>query len=745
MKRIHIMLTLICFIGTMGLSAQELSIIPKPQSISYQSGIYKLPTFPNVSADNQFKEIAKLLQEHPFFSFRDVKSIKIKKQNSLKGIRLQKANLANNAYQMRVDEQGVLLEANTNEAMINAVMTLIQIAYIQKEGNSIPYLTLKDAPRFGYRGLHLDVSRHFFPMTFLEKYIDLMAIYKFNTFHWHLTDGAGWRLEIKKYPLLTEKAAWRPYSTWKEWWKGTRHYVAMGNANASGGYYTQEDAKHLIEYAARKGITIIPEIEVPGHSEEVLAVYPELSCSGLPYKNSEFCIGNEETFTFLTEVLSEVIDIFPSKYIHIGGDEADKTAWKTCPKCQKRMQDEGLSSEDELQSYAIKRMETYLNSKGRKLIGWDEILEGGLAPDATVMSWRGEEGGIIAANSGHDVIMTPGAPMYFDSYQTNPIGQPEAIGGFSPINKVYAYDPVAKGIKEENKKHVLGVQANLWTEYVPTTEHAEYMVYPRAIALSEVAWTPVENKEWTDFHKRLQDHYLLLQRLNVNYYRPSFNSLVSAQFNLATKTATVSISSEQYQPNIQYTIDGTLPTANSPRYTEPFSLTNSALVQSAIFQDTLRLGLVDSLQIDIHKAIGKKVVYNSPWDSYKAQGESTLVNGVKGGLSYGDGEWQGFTRGGLDIVIDLEQQEKLRLVSIRFMQVTGPGVYMPGKVTLETSDNNVDFTEIAYLDNDISIDHNTLIFKNFDFNLQSVKTRFIRLKATNPQRGFLFTDEVVVY
>ena len=290
MKRIHIMLTLICFISTMGLSAQELSIIPKPQSISYQSGTYKLPAFPNVSADNQFKEIAKLLQEHPFFSFGDVKSIKIKKQNSLKGIRLQKANLANNAYQMRVDEQGVLLEANTNEAMINAVMTLIQIAYIQKEGNSIPYLTLKDAPRFGYRGLHLDVSRHFFPMTFLEKYIDLMAIYKFNTFHWHLTDGAGWRLEIKKYPLLTEKAAWRPYSTWKEWWKGTRHYVAMGNANASGGYYTQEDAKHLIEYAARKGITIIPEIEVPGHSEEVLAVYPELSCSGLPYKNSRMLL-----------------------------------------------------------------------------------------------------------------------------------------------------------------------------------------------------------------------------------------------------------------------------------------------------------------------------------------------------------------------------------------------------------------------------------------------------------------------
>src|SRR5690606_10458582 len=363
-------------------------------------------------------------------------------------------------------------------------------------------MTLEDSPRFAYRGLRLDVSRHFYPISFLEKYIDLMAIYKLNRFHWHLTDGAGWRLEIKKYPELTQKAAWRNFSLWKDWWNSPRQYVEMGSPNAYGGYYTQEEARHLVDYAARKGITIIPEIEMPGHSEEVLAVYPHLSCSGLPYQNSEFCIGNEETFTFLTGVLDEVMDVFPSEFIHIGGDEASKESWKTCPKCKKRIEDEGLKNVEELQSYLSKRINEYVKSKDRKIIGWDEILEGGLAEGATVMSWRGEEGGIKAANSGHDVIMTPGSPMYFDSYQSNPMDQPEAIGGFTPLSKVYNYDPVPSDIGDNNRKHILGVQANLWTEYMPTQEHVEYMAYPRVLALAEVAWTSAEQKDWTDFESR---------------------------------------------------------------------------------------------------------------------------------------------------------------------------------------------------------------------------------------------------
>jgi len=731
-------------------SAQEpLSLIPKPKEITYQPGVYTLNSPLKVAAFQEFMEVAELLKEHPFISFDQVETIKKKKHIPTTGIRLIKAvesdKLAQNAYRMEVNQDGIQMIANSPEAMINAIMTLVQISYLQKDGSSIPFLKMEDAPRFAYRGLHLDVSRHFFPISFLEKYIDLMALYKLNTFHWHLTDGAGWRLEIKKYPELTQKAAWRNFSTWKEWWNSPRRYVEMGNPNASGGFYTQEEARNLVKYAAKKGITIIPEIEMPGHSEEVLAVYPELSCSGLPYVNSEFCIGNEESFTFLTNVLSEVIDIFPSQYIHIGGDEASKEAWKVCPKCQKRMKDEGLNDVGELQSYAVKRMETYLKSKNRKLIGWDEILEGGLAPDATVMSWQGEEGGIKAANSGHDVIMTPGSPMYFDSYQDNPMNEPEAIGGFNSLSKVYAYNPVAKGIEEKNEKHVLGVQANVWVEYMPTTEHVEYMVFPRALALAEVAWTSEKEKDWLDFEKRLQDHYLLLQRLNVNYHRPSFKPHALARYNKETKSSVVSISSSQYQPIIRYTTDGSNPTSKSPQYVEPLELFKSAMVKSATFADSVRLGAIDSLQVDIHKAIGKKVTYNNPWDKYVAKGDSTLVNGIKGGLSYGDGEWQGFTTGGLDVVIDFERREEIGSVSIRFMQMTGPGVYMPGIVSVEISDNGKNFKEVQSIKNNVPTSQSTLTFKDFKFNLKGKMARYVRVKATNPQKGFLFTDEIVVY
>lgn len=751
MNKLAILSILIgCLLPFALFSQETLPLIPKPKKIEMGAGSFNLLS-PNlqVSAFEEFMQVSELLKDHPFINFSEVELIKKRKKIPENGVRLilpeEGDKLDKDAYRIEVDSQGILITAWEAPQMINAIMTLVQISYLQESGNLIPALTLEDAPRFAYRGLHLDVSRHFFPISFLEKYIDLMAIYKLNRFHWHLTDGAGWRLEIKKYPELTQKAAWRNFSSWKDWWNSPRQYVEMGTPNAYGGFYTQEEARHLIDYAARKGITVIPEIEMPGHSEEVLAVYPNLSCSGQPYHNSEFCIGNEETFTFLTGVLDEVIDVFPSELIHIGGDEASKESWKTCPKCKKRMEEEGLENVDELQSYLIKRINDYVKSKGRKIIGWDEILEGGLAEGATVMSWRGEEGGIKAANSGHDVIMTPGSPMYFDSYQSNPMDQPEAIGGFTPLSRVYDYDPVPSDINDNNRKHIIGVQANLWTEYMPTQEHVEYMAYPRTLALSEVAWTSPEQKDWADFESRLQKHYMLLQRLNVNYYRPTYKPLIRAVYNDSTQTSRVTISSEQYHPTIRYTIDGSDPTAQSPVYVEPLELLKSTIVKSAVFADSVRLGAIDSLQVDIHRAIGKDVIYNNPWDTYEARGDSTLVNGVKGGLSYGDGEWQGFTKGGVDVTIDFERREELNSVSIRFMQVTGPGVYMPGQVTLEVSDNGKDFREWHTIKNNIPTTRARLTFKEFKFDLKGKMARYIRIKATNPQRGYLFTDEIIVY
>ena len=459
---------------------------------------------------------------------------------------------------------------------------------------SVPSVEIEDTPRFAYRGLMLDVSRHFSTKEFIKKQIDALAYYKINRLHLHLTDAAGWRLEIKKYPLLTDFAAWRTDPTWKKWWNGGRKYLRYDEPGASGGYYTQDDIREILEYARQHYITVIPEIEMPSHSEEVLAAYPQLSCSGEPYKNSDFCVGNEETFTFLENVLTEVMELFPSEYIHVGGDEAGKSAWKTCPKCQKRMKDEHLANVDELQSYLIHRIEKFLNNHGRRLLGWDEILQGGIAPNATVMSWRGEEGGIAAVTSGHHAIMTPGAYCYLDSYQDAPYSQPEAIGGYLPLKKVYAYDPVPASLTAEQAKLVYGVQGNLWVEYIPTPEHVEYMIYPRMLALAEVAWSAPERKSWPDFHTRALSAVADLQKKG---YHP---------FDLSKEI-------------------GSRP---------------------------------ESLQPVSHLALGKKVTYNSSYSPhYPAQGNTALTDGIRGDWTYGDGSWQGFISDNrLDVTIDMEKE-----------------------------------------------------------------------------------------
>lgn len=407
------------------------------------------------------------------------------------------------SYTLSVTPQQIEIRATSGAGLFYGMQTLLQLMQPASTGSySVPSVEIEDTPRFAYRGLMLDVSRHFSTKEFIKKQIDALAYYKINRLHLHLTDAAGWRLEIKKYPLLTDFAAWRTDPTWKKWWNGGRKYLRYDEPGASGGYYTQDDIREILEYARQHYITVIPEIEMPSHSEEVLAAYPQLSCSGEPYKNSDFCVGNEETFTFLENVLTEVMELFPSEYIHVGGDEAGKSAWKTCPKCQKRMKDEHLANVDELQSYLIHRIEKFLNNHGRRLLGWDEILQGGIAPNATVMSWRGEEGGIAAVTSGHHAIMTPGAYCYLDSYQDAPYSQPEAIGGYLPLKKVYAYDPVPASLTAEQAKLVYGVQGNLWVEYIPTPEHVEYMIYPRMLALAEVAWSAPERKSWPDFHTR---------------------------------------------------------------------------------------------------------------------------------------------------------------------------------------------------------------------------------------------------
>lgn len=430
-------------------------------------------------------------------------------------------SLGKEGYTLVVNEDGVNIAANTGAGLFYGTQSLLQLI---RDGNSIPFVSVTDYPRFAWRGLHLDVGRHMFPPAFIKKYIDLLARHKMNRFHWHLTEDQGWRIEIKKYPKLQEVAAFRKETVvghastrdrGKEKYDGQRY----------GGFYTQDEIRDIVAYAADRHVTIVPEIEMPGHAQAALAAYPNLGCTGGPYEVATtwgvfpdvFCAGKEDSFVFLQDVLDEVMSLFPGEYIHVGGDECPKVRWEKCPYCQKRIKTEHLKDEHELQSYFIQRVEKYINSKGRKIIGWDEILEGGLAPNAAVMSWRGEEGGIAAAKQNHDVVMTPSNWCYLDAYQDTTGNEPLAIGGYTPVSEVYSYEPVPPQLTATEGEHILGAQCNLWTEYIATPEYAEYMVYPRASAMAEVVWSPKQSRDYDDFLQRMQHHLRYLDKLHVNY------------------------------------------------------------------------------------------------------------------------------------------------------------------------------------------------------------------------------------
>ena len=645
-------------------------------------------------------------------------------------------------YQLDVTPGGIDLRAGSPDGLFYGMQTLRQLY----AGGEVPCVSIRDNPRFGYRGLHLDVSRHFFSKEEVMKLLDVMSFYKLNTLHMHLTDAGGWRIEIDKYPKLTSETAFRTESDWRKWWDGRdRKYLPEGTPGAYGGYYTKEDIREIVKHAASKHINIIPEIEFPGHSEEVLMAYPELSCSGKPYQNGDFCIGNELSFTFMEDVLAEVIDLFPSEYIHVGGDEAGKSAWKKCPKCQALMKKNGMKSVDELQSYMIHRAEEFLNSKDRRLIGWDEILEGGLAPEATVMSWRGEDGGIKAARMGHDVVMTPGNYMYLDFYQADPKTQPYAIGGYTPIKKVYSYDPVpADSLTVEECRHILGVQANTWTEYIQTPEHLEYMMFPRALAVAEIGWTSQELRTWEDFKPRMNAHISKLQGMGIRTFTLSDELEVTMQVDTAGREIEVILDAEKYPAEIRYTTDGSVPVASSALYAGPITVQDSAHIKAAIFRDGVLQGTPTEKKVDYHRAINKPIHYNSKlYEGYMAGGTNALLDGYRGGLTYLDGRWQGYLDD-LDCVIDMEEDTDIHKVSIRFMQLIGPGVFQPGQVELLTSEDGENFISRGIVPTTVPADDPDLLFQEYTFD-GNWKTRYIRLKAPRANPGFIFADEIVVW
>lgn len=603
----------------------SLSIIPKPNSVQLLEGLFDLNSLVGihlVHGSEPERSILKL--------FKDL-LLPIKKlQFSEDCLGVLKIFIDLDLNLQSPDEEYVLivgknqsiyLTARTPAGLFYGFQTFRQLCPPELEKGETPKSTLiqsckiLDYPIFRYRGMQLDVSRHFFDVDFIKTYIDMIALHKMNVFHWHLTDDNGWRIEIDRYPELTSKSAWRvdrEHELWKEWTP-----VKDGEKATYGGYYTKDDIRDIVEYAADRHIMVIPEIEMPGHTSEVFAAFPDLSCKGdtlnvVPgayWPNVDiFCAGNEDVFTFIENVLAEVIDMFPGPYVHIGGDEAQKVNWEQCPKCQKRIQDKGLKDELELQSWFIRRIEKFILSKNKKLVGWDEILEGGLAKSATVMSWRGMKGGIESAKAGHDVIMCPTSHCYFDYYQANPETLPEAIGGYTTLKKVYAFNPLPEELSAEESKFVLGTQGNLWTEYVKTNDRAQYRVLPRMSALAEVVWSTEDTRNYNDFYNRL----LVLQKrfdvLDWTYAPGSYLIAIHADPESYGSEFKVTLSSEKPVERIHFTLDGSDPENTSKLYEEPFNISKTTTVKSALFINNKQAGKTSEKTFYFHKGIGKAVL-----------------------------------------------------------------------------------------------------------------------------------------
>ncbi len=680
------------------ITVEKPNIIPIPSVLNIEEGQFVLTTDTAISFDNGFKASAEFLKTYLSNSFQ----IKIKNEQSTNTISFKKDTLLSKAegYKIKITPQSIIISAANDKGAFYAVQTLRQLlpemienGTFKAEKASISCLIIEDEPEYQYRGMHLDVSRHMYSVNFIKKYIDALALLKMNTFHWHLTDDQGWRVEIKRYPELNTIGSYRN-ETLIGHYNDTPHQF---DGKKYGGFYTQKEIKDIVKYAQDRHITIIPEIEMPGHSQAVIAAYPKLGCTLNPVEVAtkwgvfeEIYCTRESTFTFLENVLDEVLELFPSENIHIGGDEAPKTRWKTCSECQKRMKTEGLKNEQELQSYFIRRIEKYLNNKGRQIIGWDEILEGGLAPNATVMSWRGIEGAVTAAKEKHKVIMTPTSHSYFDYYQSDNENEPLAIGGFLPLEKVYHFNPMPEALNKEEQQYILGAQGNVWTEYMPTEDKVEYMVFPRLLAMSEVVWSKNENKNYSGFISRLESFNKRLEALDIKYASHLYE--VEGELNSKNNKQSYALKTLTKNKTIRYTLDGSEPTLNSKKYIESIPVSESKTIKAAVFNTEKKLGQTFSETLNYHKAVGKKIIVNTtPHKAYSGSGKKGLINGVSGSNSrYGDKEWLGFWGDDLEIIIDLGKITEINSIETRFYNANGQWLYSPKEVFVDFStDSNV--------------------------------------------------------
>lgn len=667
------------------------------------------------------------------------------------------------AYQLKINGNGVTIVSPTESGVFYGIQTLRK-SIPAAIGSSIvlPSVEINDYPRFNYRGVHFDVSRHFFTVEEVKSFIDMMVLHNMNRLHWHLTDDQGWRIEIKKYPKLTEIGSKRPETV-----------IGRNSGKYDGkpleGFYTQQEAKDIVAYAAERYITVVPEVDLPGHMQAAISAYPEYGCTGGPYEvwkdwgvsDQVLCAGNDKTLEFIDDVFAEIIDIFPSQYIHVGGDECPKSEWEKCPKCQARIKSLGLKSdelhskEEYLQSFVINHAEKFLNNHGRRIIGWDEILEGGLAPNATVMSWRGESGGIAAAKQNHDVIMTPNTYLYFDYYQsTDTDNEPLAIGGYLPLQKVYGYEPMPESLTAEEKKHIVGVQANHWTEYIPTLSQLQYMALPRWAALAEIQWTMPEKKNYDNFLSRLLSFTKTYDNLGYNYGKHIFDVTTIYNPNPTDGTLDVKLTTVD-GAKIHYTLDGSEPTASSVACDSILKIKESGTLK-AIAVRPQGNSRIATENIAFSKSTTKAITAQQPVNKqYLFNGAATLVDGLKGNGNYKTGRWIAFYKNDMDMVIDLAQPTEISSVAISTCVEMGDWIFDTRGITIEISEDGKTFTKLASEEYPAMANSDKNGVKEHKLTFSPVTTKYVRVVALSEQSipqwhggkglpGFLFIDEITL-
>jgi hexosaminidase len=741
-----------------GQSKNRYPIIPKPARLEAREGRFRFTSATTVRfspASSELQTIAenfvRQLNTASGLTTRIQASTETPPADNVLSLAIvDDASLGAEGYRIDIKPAAITIEAAKAAGFFYAIQSIYQLLPPQVFGSkpanaavnwSVPACHIEDKPRYNYRSLHLDVARHFFPVSFIKKYIDLLALHKFNIFHWHLTDDQGWRIEIKKYPKLTQVGSRRKETLIGHYYESDPQQF---DGQPYGGFYTQDEVREVVRYAKSKYVTIIPEIETPGHALAILAAYPEFGCSAGPYETatkwgifSDVLCPYDKTFAFLQDVLTEVMALFPGPYIHIGGDECPKTAWKKSPFCQTLMKKLKLKNENQLQGYFISRLDKWISSKGWKTIGWDEILEGNsptirVSPGATVMVWRGQEGGIKAARQNHDVIMTPGDFVYLDHYQADRSQEPLAFGRFTPLEKTYSYDPTPADLPASLQQHIIGAQANVWTEYLKTADQVEYMVWPRAAAVAEVAWTPGEQKNWTDFTRRLPALFERLDYLNVAYSRAYYDVLAepiprsdgSLQISLETQDKTV---------EIRYTTDGSTPTSQSARYDQPFNLTQPAAIKAITVKNGSSIGDVQSWNFAVSKATGRTIQLTTAATKPRNVEASILIDGRYGSTIGYLEEMQGVAgvkTANLTATIDLTESQSIQLVTIGLVKATAGNILLPKQLEVAVSDDGQHFRSVKTVPMDPTERGKKEIIRQ-TINFEPMTCRYVRIIAQN--------------